>query len=122
MLSINWSYFLLDVKSEVRLYVDEEVFVFLDTFLLVKFVTASDTVLLTAVAVSLAAFNPVLIVLVTTFVAEDAEGRGAISGMVVGITGWPLYVVIPTDVKMNTARTNTITYGAYCFKVYCQVL
>jgi len=113
---------LLDVKSEVRLYVDEEFFMFLDIFVLVKFVTVSDTVFDTLVAVSLTAFKPVLIALVTTFVAEDAEGRGAISGMLVGITGWPLYVVIPTDVKMNTARTNTITYGAYCCKVYCQVL
>ena len=67
-----------------------------------------DTVFVTAVAASLAAFIPLLITLVTVFVALEAEGRGGISGIVVGTAAF-LYVVIPTEVNMKTARTNTIT-------------
>ena len=80
-----------------------------------------DTVFVTFVAVSLTVFKPLLIALVIEFVADAAEGRGGISGIFVGV-GCPVYVVIPTDVKINTERTKTITYGAYCCKVYCQVL
>jgi hypothetical protein len=76
----------------------------LATFVLVIF----DTVFVTAAAASLAAFIPLLITLVTTFVAEDAEGREGVSGILVG-TELPLYVVIPTVVNMKTARTKTIT-------------
>jgi Na+/proline symporter len=75
---------------------------------LLKPATTPDTLPVTALAASLAAFIPLLIALVTTFVALEAEGRGGISGMVVGTVA-PLYVVIPTEVNMKTARTNIIT-------------
>jgi hypothetical protein len=75
---------------------------------LLKPATTPDTVPVTALAASLAAFIPLLIALVTTFVALEAGGRGGISGIVVG-TDAPLYVVIPTEVNMNAARTNIIT-------------
>jgi hypothetical protein len=72
-----------------------------------------DTVSVIELAALLAAFIPLLITLVTVFVAEDAGGRGGISGILVG-TELPLYVVIPTVVNIKIARTNTIIKGAYC--------
>ena len=102
------------MNNDVKLYVEDD-FEFLDAFEFTASVIAPVTELATLLIERIPVFNA----LVIGFVAVDAGGRGEKD---VGGSEMPSNEAKLDDVNIIMKRKRIITYGAYCFNVYCHVL